>query len=207
MVTKGRVERKKEETKQKIISTALRLFRQFGFNAATMEQIANEADIAKGTLYNYFPVKEEILSEYIKTSFSQKNPGRIEHMKSLADTKARMELILHELIEGVKAQKEIFEKYLTYRIQKVISLEKDKDAKSGIESLSNEIIRLGQQDGEIRSDIENGIIMDLFEFVFIEAAKQFYTNPEQFDEEKTIGLCVELFLNAVKPTPKRRSTK
>lgn len=207
MVTKGRVERKKEETKQKIISTAIRLFKQFGYNETTMEQIASETDIAKGTLYNYFPVKEEILSEYIKTSFSQKNPNRIEHIKSLEDTKARMELILHELIEGVRAQKEIFEKYLTYRIQKVISLEKDKDAKSGIESLSNEIIHLGQQDGEIRSDIANGIIMDLFEFVFIEAAKQFYTNPEQFDEERTIELCVELFLNAVKPTPKKRSTK
>jgi AcrR family transcriptional regulator len=207
MVTKGRVERKKEETKQKIISTALRLFKQFGYNATTMEQIASEADIAKGTLYNYFPVKEEILSEYIKTSFSQKNPSRIEHMKSLADTKALMGLILHELIEGVKAQKEIFEKYLTYRIQKVISLEKDKDAKSGIESLSNEIIYLGQQSGEIRSDIANGIIMDLFEFVFIEAAKQFYTNPAQFEEEKTIELCVELFLNAVKPTQKRRGSK
>lgn len=48
--------RKKEKTRQVIITTAMNLFIQNGYEATTMEQIAEMADIAKGTLYNYFPV-------------------------------------------------------------------------------------------------------------------------------------------------------
>ena len=63
-VTAGnRTERKKEETRQKVIGVALQLFRQNGLEATTMEQIAEVADIAKGTLYNYFPAKEAIIHE------------------------------------------------------------------------------------------------------------------------------------------------
>ncbi len=56
-IRESRVERKKEETKQKIVSVAIALFQQKGFDDTAMEQIAEEVDIAKGTLYNYFPVK------------------------------------------------------------------------------------------------------------------------------------------------------
>ena len=34
----------------------------------TMDQIAEEVDISKGTLYNYFPFKESIISEYWQKS-------------------------------------------------------------------------------------------------------------------------------------------
>ena len=106
----SRMERKKEETKLKIITAAMKLFKKYGFDETTMELIANEADIAKGTLYNYFPVKEAILGDFIKRSFSEKNPARIEQLKKLPDMRTRMILILSELTEGVMAQKEIFEK-------------------------------------------------------------------------------------------------
>lgn len=38
-----------------ILSVAMRLFKEQGVNATSMEQIAQEVDIAEGTLYNYFP--------------------------------------------------------------------------------------------------------------------------------------------------------
>lgn len=47
----SRVERKKEETKSRIITVAIGLFNEKGVQATTMEQIAELADIAKGTLY------------------------------------------------------------------------------------------------------------------------------------------------------------
>ena len=60
----GRRERKKQETKKNIIKIAMYLFRKQGFDETTMEQIAKEVDTVKGTLYNYFPVKESIICEY-----------------------------------------------------------------------------------------------------------------------------------------------
>jgi len=198
----SRVERKKEETKKKIITVAITLFKEQGFNITTMEQIAQEADIAKGTLYNYFPVKEAILSEYIQRAFREKNPARIMRLRKMADTRSRMILIISELIEGVQGQKEIFEKYLVYQLQKIVSLHKDERIKSGIRLLATEIIELGQKSGEVRNDIPLDILIDLFEFVFIEVAKLFYTEPEKFKPRESIEQCVNLFMNGVRPESK-----
>ena len=90
-VTAGnRTERKKEETRQKVIGVALQLFRQNGLEATTMEQIAEVADIAKGTLYNYFPAKEAIIHEYIDRVSREKNAARVERLHELPDTRTRM---------------------------------------------------------------------------------------------------------------------
>jgi AcrR family transcriptional regulator len=194
----SRIERKKEETRQKIITIAINLFKEQGVDAITMEQIAREADIAKGTLYNYFPVKEAIISEYIQRSFKEKNLDRIMQFSKLPDTRSRMVLILTTLIEGVQAQKEIFEKYLVYQIQNMLSIHRDAGFKSGMKLLAQEIIVLGQKDGEIRSDLPLDILVALFEFVFIEVAQEFYMKPDSFNARETIESCVDLFINGAK---------
>ena len=57
----GRRERKKEETKRRIFETAVQLFNERGFDATTIDEIAERADVAKGTFFNYFPRKESLL--------------------------------------------------------------------------------------------------------------------------------------------------
>lgn len=57
----GRRERKKEETRHRIVGTAVDLFQRNGFEATTVDEISERADVAKGTFFNYFPRKEAIL--------------------------------------------------------------------------------------------------------------------------------------------------
>jgi len=198
--TKGsRAERKKEETKQKIIRVAMKLFVEQGVDATTMEQIAEEVDIAKGTLYNYFPVKEAIISEYIQRSFSEKNPARIRQLRALPDTRSRLTLVLDELTEGIQSLQEIFERFLAYRMQSVVSLRKSESEASGVSDLADEIISLGREGGEIRGDLPVGFLSELFDFIFIEVVKQFYLEPSGFKREKVIEQCVDVFINGVKP--------
>ena len=64
----NRTERKKKDSRRKIIGVAMDLFKKQGFDATTMEQIADEADIARATLYSYFPVKEAILHLHVQKS-------------------------------------------------------------------------------------------------------------------------------------------
>lgn len=194
----NRVERKKEQTKQKIIATAMELFQKQGIEATTMEQIAREVDIAKGTLYNYFPVKEAIIDEFMRRSFSGRHADRVARLRELPDTRTRMVAILTELVEGVQRQKELFERYIVYRIQSMISFHQDEETKSGFHLLSTTVIELGQQSGEIRDDLPLEILRDLFDFAFIEVAKLLYAEPENFDAPETIGRCVDLFLNGVR---------
>jgi AcrR family transcriptional regulator len=57
----GRRERKKLRTRALIQNEALRLFLEKGFEATTIEEIAEAADIASSTFFNYFPSKEDVV--------------------------------------------------------------------------------------------------------------------------------------------------
>ncbi|MGW3368332.1 TetR family transcriptional regulator [Streptosporangium canum] len=57
----GLRERKKEQTQRRIAAVALRLFAERGFDAVTINEIAEAAEVAKVTLFKYFPTKESLV--------------------------------------------------------------------------------------------------------------------------------------------------
>lgn len=59
--TMGLRERKKAKTMAAVQMHALRLFRELGYNATTVEQIAEAAEISPSTFFRYFPTKEDVL--------------------------------------------------------------------------------------------------------------------------------------------------
>ena len=194
----NRTKRKMEKTRIKIVETAMTLFRQQGIDTTTMEQIASEADIAKGTLYNYFPVKEAIIDAIMQQSFQKNSNERLKEIRSLTDTRQRATYIMTLLFEGVRDNQAFFEKYMVYRMQSLVSFQPDEGQKSGFRLLATEIIELGQKDGEVRKDLPPDILVDLFEFTFIEIVKQLALQPQGFNSRETIEHCIDLFMNGVK---------
>ncbi len=60
----GREDRKERLTKMRsaqILDAALKVFAKKGFRGATIREIASEAGVAEGTIYNYFQSKEDLL--------------------------------------------------------------------------------------------------------------------------------------------------
>lgn len=57
----GRRERKKAATKAAISDAATRLFLERGYDAVSLKEIADEADVAVATLFAHFPGKEALL--------------------------------------------------------------------------------------------------------------------------------------------------
>ena len=57
----GLRERKKLQTRQHIADVAARLFAEHGFEDVTVDQVAMAADVAKKTVFNYFPTKEDLV--------------------------------------------------------------------------------------------------------------------------------------------------
>jgi TetR/AcrR family transcriptional regulator, cholesterol catabolism regulator len=67
----GRRERKKLETKERILECAVALFASRGYDSTTMEEIGESADVARATVFNYFARKEDIVSEVFRRRRAQ----------------------------------------------------------------------------------------------------------------------------------------
>jgi AcrR family transcriptional regulator len=57
----GLRERKKAKTRIAIQSHAVRLFREQGYAATTVEQVAEAAEVSPSTVFRYFPTKEDLV--------------------------------------------------------------------------------------------------------------------------------------------------
>jgi len=71
----GRRERKKRETRQRISDIATGLMMDRGFDAVTIAEIAEAADVSVNTVYNYFPAKEDLFFDREEEMTSR--PSRI----------------------------------------------------------------------------------------------------------------------------------
>jgi AcrR family transcriptional regulator len=72
------------DTRNKILDTASRLFYHQGYNATGINQIIEEADVAKASLYQHFRSKEDLLIAYLDISFEQ----TIRPLRLIASTKS-----------------------------------------------------------------------------------------------------------------------
>src|SRR3954467_1362276 len=68
--TAGRRERKKQRTREALIDTAFRLFQAKGFEATTVEEIADEVDISSRTFFRYFSSKEDVVLTFQEEQFA-----------------------------------------------------------------------------------------------------------------------------------------
>ena len=73
----GLRDRKKEVTRQAISNVATRLFVERGFDNVSVADIAHEADVARKTVFNYFPRKEDLF-------FDREEEGRALVREALA---------------------------------------------------------------------------------------------------------------------------
>jgi AcrR family transcriptional regulator len=72
--TAGRRERRRAEVRERLFQAALALFNERGFQATTVKDITEAADVGKGTFFNYFRSKEHFWVAYYeqqKRNFDQ----------------------------------------------------------------------------------------------------------------------------------------
>ncbi len=78
--------KKSEETRARILEAALAVFRERGFESATMREIATRAEVAVGAAYYYFDSKEAIVMAFYQRAQQEMGPvveAQLEEAKSL----------------------------------------------------------------------------------------------------------------------------
>jgi AcrR family transcriptional regulator len=196
----SRTERKKEETRKKILAVAMDLFKRQGFDKTTVDQIAMEADVAKGTVFNHFPVKEAIIYEHIQDVIREQTPAMLEYLNKLPDTRTRLIAALQKTLEWmhIDSSNDLFERHFNYKISQMIYSFKhlDMNASTGFSTVMGHILKLGLESGEIRPDISFGAIGGL-EFSHFLSALLWVNHPELISINESIEQNVDCFLKGI----------
>jgi AcrR family transcriptional regulator len=85
---------KSEETRMRILNAALDLFREKGFEATTMREIAIRAGVATGAAYYYFDSKDAIVLAFYRQAAEEMTPQLEEVLEGTTDIRKRLAGIL-----------------------------------------------------------------------------------------------------------------
>ena len=78
-VREGRRERRARETRRRIVLAALDLFTERGMDSVTVEEIADRADVARATVFNYFATKESLCHGIAQIQFETLQEALLEN--------------------------------------------------------------------------------------------------------------------------------
>jgi AcrR family transcriptional regulator len=96
------------QTRNTILESALQLFREKGFEATTMRDVAAQACVALGAAYYYFPSKEAIIQSYYEVVQAEHNRRVAEALASRKmDLKQRMLLVMHSKLDIVQNDRKL----------------------------------------------------------------------------------------------------
>jgi AcrR family transcriptional regulator len=147
-----RRERKKEETRDRIFQAAMDLFKEKGFEATTIEDISERADVAKGTFFNYYPRKEAVLAYFLERRFLDIEESM---PQLLAEKRPTRETLIAVFLHAGSAYGEDRElsRHMFMELMKR-QFEPVMEAIMRLDAQLAEFIARGQQNGDVRRDID-----------------------------------------------------
>jgi len=87
----SRRERRKLEVRGRILEAAIALFDAHGYEATTVAEISDRADVAHKTFFNHFPAKQDVLQAIAEEAMNEQLAGIEELRKRPMATPARIE--------------------------------------------------------------------------------------------------------------------
>jgi AcrR family transcriptional regulator len=200
----SRRERKKERTRREIYRAAMKLFARRGFDSVTIENICDEADVARGTFFLHFPTKSALLFEFSRLTAAA-FAGRLEGPRVSAASELRT--LVDLISESWRRNADVMSAMLREAVSNPTTLEAAQKDGRDLERLIEEIVEHGQAVGEFRDNIHPRIAAS----VYLSTASSILAGQVFVDDEPVPSdlkdQLVEILLHGVvkeTPRPARR---
>lgn len=149
--------RKNGDRRQVILDAAARRFAEFGFEATTVRQIADDVNILSGSLYHHFATKEEMLAEVVRGAVLDQRERALRIAGSSHDAETKFVTLIREeltaLAERIEAYAIIFNERKFFR-RSPDFLDLMKARKESFEAWRN-VLEQGVQEGLFHAGIDS----------------------------------------------------
>ncbi|MCK4315317.1 MAG: helix-turn-helix transcriptional regulator [Anaerolineae bacterium] len=190
--TLSRRERKKRETRRRLMETALRLFREHGYDATTVEEITEAADVAKGTFFNYFETKEAILPALAGLRLQQLEESLLPEHGAPASPVARVKLALR-----LVAEDPLSDPALTRRLFAAGMRHQGMRPVHALMKLLSEQVRQAQAAGEISADLDPIHVGGMLRALFFQQVIVYHHGYRPASLPETLDTMVNLLLDGI----------
>jgi AcrR family transcriptional regulator len=158
----NRRERQSAERRERLFRSALDLFARKGFAETTVEDITNAADLGKGTFFNYFPSKEHILLAFAEMQLGKLRAAADEARSKNEPTRVFLRSLGARLTQEPIRNPAIIRILLQAFLSATPVRESVLDLQARVIAIHTEMIRLGQERGEIRDDLPAEVLAHVF---------------------------------------------
>jgi TetR/AcrR family transcriptional regulator, cholesterol catabolism regulator len=201
-------DRSADARRAQIIEVAARYFAEFGFEATTVRQIADEVGILPGSLYHHFETKEEILHEVIKGPLSEitQQNAMVSHIAADAEHRLIANIIMrfHYYIADGAAHAIIRKDGNFFRRNKDFGYVQN--ARHLSFQISETIMRDGMEVGLVRKGIDTYLMIGTIARMLTSAAAwigsgDIYSTdiPDTYDVDRIIDFHLDAILRMIRP--------
>jgi AcrR family transcriptional regulator len=110
-----RRERERLARRAEIIAAARKVFAAKGYDAATLDEIAAEAEFAKGTLYGYFDGKRDLFLKMVEEGFNEVADLFGEALASADDFEGGVRALIAAELDYISENRDFFDIMMSYR--------------------------------------------------------------------------------------------
>ena len=150
-----------ENKKRLILQVATEVFAAKGFNEATISQIAKKANIAEGSIYDYFKNKEDLLFSIPEERMENFLSGLQEHLEGIKGPLSKLRKLIWYHLNFYEKNKD----YVLILLQNIQQNPRFNSTRAYqlIREFSKRVVQIieeGKKEGVLRTDIDSRLLRD-----------------------------------------------
>jgi AcrR family transcriptional regulator len=189
----GRRERKRLELRDRLYTAAIDLIVERGFDATTMDEIAERADVARATAFNHYPQKVAFLHEW-----GERRRAHVAGVMAAEHAEVRSAADRLRRYLGVLAELNTASRRATVTLMDASVRLGDALRLPNLDPKLAELVEAGQRAGEFRLDVDPTQTGTLLAAGYFSAVLRWIgTEPEPFDLPRYLDDLLDLVLRGL----------
>lgn len=190
---------KKDLRRQQIIQAATEVFGNSNFQSASISEIAQKANVAEGTLYQYFKNKEDLFFSIPAQKTEEFCEEFNLHLQGIHDTFNKVRKLIWYYLYFFNTNPAYARTLmLEMRVSKSFISSKTYDRIKAFADKVLEIIKEGQEEGRIRKDVDVYVIRELLLGVLEHRVTRWLLKEEKYDLVEHYDEICDLIFNGIK---------
>ena len=189
-------EQRKAETKRKLINAAKKLFDKHGFEEVSVNEIVKKANVAKGTFYQHYETKVDILADVVRDVGEVKFKEALAAVANGAPALDILDRFINAQCEWFEANEKVAEAIIMAGLRTVGQELQEKHRHSRV--FLAKLMMLAQQQQVVREELDPDEIAKVIGSAFVVTVLAWSKNPKPNVLKPSMKQSLDIILNGVK---------